>query len=203
LVQASDEDLTVCVGRIRNEGWTALRPVFPVLHRIGAPLGVELALSFVGNEDPRVRVEAVRLLLALDDREGQVPRYIEKALLDESPRVVGFAIKEARQRGGPDMTYLLAAFLKADTGRDMTELRVQAIAALASFRTVPARDALIAFLRSRKVAFSVKAERISSALEEALVAIGDDESVKAVRLWRRSLARWLTVLLVRGKVKDE
>lgn len=204
LVQADHETLTAVVGRLRNEGWSALRPVFPVLHRVGAPIGVELALTFVGNQDPRVRVEALRLLLALDDREGQMARYLERALGDESARVVAFAINHARQRGGPDLIYLLGAFLRSDkkAAQDQ-DLRVQAISTLASFRAPQSRDILIGQLAARKVAFSVKEERVSTALEEALVAIGDEASLKAVRAWRHSLSRWLTVLLVRGKVKDQ
>ena len=204
LVNADRDALAAAVGRVRNEGWTSLRVVFPILHRVGDSVGIELALTFVGNEDARVRVEALRLLLALEDRPEQQTRYIEKGLGDDSPRVVAFAIGQARQRTGPDSTYLLGAFLRSEqTAAQEHDLRAAAISALASFRTIPARDLLVGLLAKRKVSFSVKEERVSAALEEGLLAIGDEVSLKAVKAWRHSLSRWLTVLLVRGKVKDQ
>ena len=203
LVAADPEAFTAAVGRQRGEGWAALRVLFPVLHRIGGTRAVDLALTFVGNEDTRIRVDTLRVLIACDNRPGQAFRYLERAMADENPRVVAFAIAQARQSGGSDMTYLLGTFLNSEArSAGDYDLRVQAIWALAAFRSPEARDILISILSGRKIALWVKDQRISEALEGALVQIGDAASEAAVRRWRISPSRWLSMLLVSGKVKD-
>lgn len=204
LTHADPEPFTSAIGLLRSEGWSSLRVLFPVLLRIGAPRGVELALTFVGNEDPRVRIEALRVLMATDRREGQIVRYLERAFADRSHRVTAFAVAQARQRGGPEMTVLLGAFLRGGTGgsRD-DEVQAQAIAVLAATKTPEARDILAALLASRKVMFSVKEMRIATALEDALEQIGDETALRGVGAWRRSFTRWISMLLVKGRVKAQ
>jgi hypothetical protein len=204
LVAADPEAFTAAVGRKRGEGWAVLRVLFPVLHRIGGTRAVDLAMTFVGNEDARIRVDALRVLIACDSRPGQAFRYLERAVADESPRVVAFAVSQARQTGGSDMTYLLGTFLNTEArNANDYDLRVQTIWALAAFRTPEARDILINMLSRRKIALWVNDQRISDALEGALVQIGDAVSEAAVRRWRISPSRWISMLLVSGKVKDK
>ena len=64
------------------------------------------------------------------------------------------------------------------------------------------RDILVSLLSGRKLALWVKQVRISQALEEALVQIGDEASLAAVQTWRRSPARWISLLLVQGRVES-
>jgi hypothetical protein len=202
IVAASADALTAAIGQLRTEGWAALRVLFPVLLRCGPPRSIEIALTFVGNDDPRVRIEAYRVLLATDQREGQAVRYLGKSLSDESPRVVAFAVGQARHRGGPEMTGLLGAYLRRELGgADDAEVQAQAIASLASFATSERRAILIELLRTRKVAYKIKEMRVITALEESLTLDGDEASLRAVRSWRRSFKRWLSVLLVHGRVR--
>ena len=47
-----------------------------------------------------------------------------------------------------------------------------------------------------------KSSKKHNAMEEALTQIGDDVSMAAVHAWRRSPARWISLLLVQGKVES-
>lgn len=200
LVSLEPEVFNAAVARLRQEGWASLRVLFPVLHRLGGTRAVELALTFMGNEDPRVRIEAFRILLADDQRPGQFERYLERALADDSSRVAGFGLAQVRGRTGSEVTQILAAFLKR--GAD-DELRLKAISILGALKTPEGRDVLVAMLARRKIVLWVKQVKVVNALEEALVQIGDDVAQRAVRSWRRSPARWLSLLLVQGKVEKK
>ena len=59
----------------------------------------------------------------------------------------------------------------------------------------------LALLKKRKITFWIKEFTLTNALEAALVQIGDVESLDAVKVWRRSPARWISMLLVHGKVE--
>ena len=162
---------------------------------------MEMALSFVGNEDPKIRTEALKILLAEDHRVGQAERYLERALYDEDPRVAGFAIGQARTRPTPEVVGLLGGYASNERKESDDDLRVRAIGVLGSVGTPQARDLLIDLLRKQRVALFVKQVRIARALEEALSRIGDEQSTAAVRRWRCSPARWISLLLVQGKVE--
>ncbi len=201
MVRLDPDELNAVVARLRAEGWMALRPLFPVLQRLGGSRAVDLALTFVGNEDPRIRTEALRVLLAADDRPGQAERYIERGLFDEAPSVIAFTLGQARARRSPEVTALLGAFVSGEREARDDELRIRAISILGSFGTPAARDILVPLLAGRKVALFVAQVRIAQALEEALVKIGDEAAMAAVKKWRRSPARWISILLVKGKVE--
>ena len=201
LLQLDPEGFNATIARLRPEGWTSLRPLFPVLLKIGGSRAVELAQTFLGNEDPRIRMESYRVLLIADQRPGQAERYIDRGLADESAKVVGFVIAHARLRQGPEVTTLLGAYLARPSRRQEEELSLRGISALSAFHTEQARDILIGLLKNRKITFWVKDVRVTNALEEALTQFGDDKALGAVKEWHRSLARWISLLLVQGKVK--
>jgi hypothetical protein len=201
LVHTGADEFNAVVAGLRVEGWESLRLLFPVLHRIGGTRAVEMALTFVGNEDDRVRAEAYRVLLDEDRKPGQAERYLEHALTDASARVTSLALARARQRGGSAVTAMLGGFLREDSVWD-AELRIKAIGILGGFRTIEARDILIPMLSERKISLWVKQVEISSALEQALEAIGDPPSLAAVSAWRRSPKRWVSMLLVKGIVQE-
>lgn len=201
LLSLEPETFNAAVARLRQEGGPSCRVLFPVLQRLGGSRAVELALTFVGTEDPRLRVEAFRILMAEDDRPGQFERYLERAVADESSRVGGYALAQARLRAGPEVTQILASFLRKDVIDE--ELRLKAIAILGTFKTPEARDLLIAMLSRRRLAIWVKQVKIVNALEEALLQIGDDACMKAIKSWRRSPFRWISMLLVQGKVEKK
>jgi len=201
LAHTTPEDFNAAVALLRPEGWNSLRLLFPVLHRIGGARAVEMALTFVGNEDEKVRTEAYRVLFAHDHKPGQAERYLEHALADASSRVASLALVCARQRGGPQVTAILGKFLREDSGWG-GELRIEAIGILGAFRTVEARDILIPMLSSMKISFWVKQVEVASALEQALESIGDRPSLATVAAWRRSPRRWVSLLLVKGTVQQ-
>jgi len=185
---------------LRVEGWESLRHLFPVLHRIGGARAVEMALTFVGNEDDRVRAEAYRVLFDEDQKPGQAERYLEHALADVSPRVTSLALARARQRGGSAVTAMLGRFLRQDSGWN-AELRIKAIGILGGFRTIEAREILIPMLSARKITLWVTQVEVSRALEQALEMIGDPPSLATLSAWRRSPRRWVSMLLVKGTVQ--
>jgi hypothetical protein len=195
------EEFSAAVARLRPEGWAVLRPLFAVLQKIGGSRAVEMAVSFVGSEDPRIRIEALRVLLAEDDRPGQAERYIERGLFDESVAVAGATLGLARQRCTPAVTAMLGSLVREERGARDDELRIRAIHALGGFATPDARDILIAGLSAQKIAFFVGQVRIACALEESLARVGDEVSTAALKRWRRSPARWISLLLVQGRVK--
>jgi hypothetical protein len=200
LVHADVDEFNAVVAGLRMDGWASLRLLFPVLHKIGGARAVEMALTFVGNEDEKVRAEAYRLLLDEDHKPGQAERYLEHALADASPRVTSLALARARQRGGSAVTAMLGRFLREESGWD-ADLRVKAIGILGGFRSIEARDILIPMLSARKISLWVKQVEVSRALEQALEAIGDPASLSAVSSWRRSPTRWVSMLLVKGTVQ--
>jgi hypothetical protein len=201
LLALDQEEFAATVARLRTDGWTSLRPLFPVLLKIGGGRALDLALTFLGNEDARVRLEAYRVLLIADQRPAQVERYIERGLADESSKVVGFVIAQAKLRAVPEIAALLGAYLSRPSRQREEDLSLRAIGALAAYRTDQSRDILIGLLKARKITFWVKEVRVNTALEEALTQIGDGPATEAVKEWRRSAARWISMLLVQGKVK--
>jgi len=200
LVHTGVDEFNAVVAVLRVDGWASLRLLFPVLHKIGGARAVEMALTFVGNEDEKVRAEAYRVLFDEDAKPGQTERYLEHALSDASPRVTSLALARARQRGGASIAAMLGRFLREDSGWD-AELRIRAIGVLGGFRSIEARDILIPMLSARKISLWVKQVEISRALEQALEAIGDPPSLAAVSAWRRSPTRWVSMLLVKGTVQ--
>lgn len=187
------------VARLRSTASPSLRALIPLLGHPGAPLGSEMLLTFVGNKDPLIRLEAFRFLLAGGPAGAPFLRLAAKALSDSDPAVVRLGIERARAAGVAS-TRMLADFLSTWlAGGADPSLGKLAIEALAALPGPQGRDSLARQLAARRTALSMAAVRRSMALEAGLLLVGDEESIAAVRSFRRSPAGWLSMLLPEEK----
>ncbi|MFI5182783.1 MAG: hypothetical protein ACHQNV_00175 [Vicinamibacteria bacterium] len=190
------DDFNAAIAQVRSKGSASPAALFSVLRHPGAPRGVEIAQTFLGNKDPEVRLGALRILFEAGAKEGSFERCLEKALSDADPRVVVFGLDQARRRKGPETARLVGEYLEGGLGgASPRELQMRAVEELAEAGIREARDALVAALAERGLALGAGTRAVSREIALTLERIGDDISVAAVRRWRRSPAGLLGRLL--------
>jgi hypothetical protein len=175
-----------------------LRALLGALAHPGAPGAEDFVSSFVGSDDPLVRLDAYRALFAHTE-PAKAQRAIEKALADPEPRVAAFAVEEAERRGGPALTKALGRFAASRVGpAAAAEARRRSVEALAKMGSDEARQELGAIVAARCWTFSLREIRIARLAAEALEASGDPAGLAAARRWRRFPAGWLASIVGRG-----
>jgi hypothetical protein len=202
LVFLEAEPFSVAVARARSQGAALLPAVFEVLRHPAAPKGFELALTFLGNKDADVRLEAFRVLFGADLKAMSFERCLEKALSDAEPRIASFGLEQARRHKEPGTVRLLGSYLEGRLGFASPTLHLRAVEVLAEAGTREARDALVAALASRRRTLGAGARAVAREIAATLRRIGDEPSEAAVRAWRRSVAG-LWSRLVGDKDREE
>lgn len=197
LVVFLDSDaFSAAVAHARSRESSSPAVLLGILRHPGAPRGVELAATFLGNKDPDVRLAALRILFEAEPGEGSFERCLEKALRDAEPRVVSFGLAQARRRVGPETVQLVGDYLDGRLGgASSVELERGAVEWLAEAGSREARDALAEVLAGRGLAFGAGARGVSREIAETLERIGDETATTALRRWRRSPAGLVSRLL--------
>lgn len=142
---------------------------------------------YASHGDVRVRREAVKLLLA---RPGTVGEGLGMALRDSDPQILSMALTVAQEQLPAGAT---AAVIGLARRRELSsEIRVQAIRALARSRSPQVRACLLELVLARKRWYLPR--RLAARTPEALAALNvlatvwreDAEAVEALRLAGRS-----------------
>ena len=167
------------------------RGLLSLLHAAsGLPVVVDVALLFLGDTDPAVRLDAYQLLFASRLSAARFDTLLRRALEDSESPIVRLALDEAERRAPPPKPETLARFL--DTASpDRVEFQRRAVAILAAQRTKEARDTMIETLARRAKSFDAPARQVSRSLALALEDLGGADAQRAVRAWRWSPAGML------------
>jgi HEAT repeat protein len=108
----SGEQLDELLQARLSHGWTALRPVLPIVASLPPLQAVPLLESLLGHEECRVRRLAYAALMEFDRPPGAATVSLRRALSDESPRVVALAIRQLSRMDAPDALELLGAYVE-------------------------------------------------------------------------------------------
>jgi hypothetical protein len=198
LVRLDAEVLSAAVGRLRGKGRDVQLGVIRVLGHPEVPLGSDLAASFVGNRDPLVRAEALKVAIRSESRPAHLSRWLERALGDPDATVVSAGMDELESKRPASGPALLRDFIRAATGTaDSTPLVDRAIALLGRLGTPDARRALADLLDERRKRLGVQAVRLSMRIARVLDSFPDtDEATDAaLRRFDRSTAGWFAWVL--------
>jgi HEAT repeat protein len=115
--------------RLGDPAWYVVRNVIALLRAVGDRTSLPSVERLVGHPDLRVRLEALRSLLALDPAVGH--RRLLATLHDPDPRVATAAAELAGQHGSPDLMEPLLRVLGAwDLRGRRRSVRVAALHAL-------------------------------------------------------------------------
>lgn len=196
VVFLDSEVFSAAVAQARSRESSLPSVLLGILRHPGAPRGVELATTFLGNKDPDVRLQALRILFEAEPKEGSFERCLERALRDAEPRVVGFGLAQARRRVRPETVRLVGEYLDGRLGgASPVDLQLEAVEWLAEAGSREARDALAQVLAGRGLTLRAGARGVSREIASTLDRIGDETAVAACRRWRRSPAGLLSRLL--------
>ena len=177
ITQLGPEAATAVAARLPDERWFVVRNMLMLLADLGAQ-SVELGSSYARHADPRVRREAIRILLGVPSARE---RAVCAGLDDSDERVVRVALQAAAERCPHSAVAILQR--RVTEGTLDAELVSQAIAVMASVRTTE----VLEWLLERAVGMSGRAS-------------------SAGRGWRRSLPpcwRRSTLLPCTGREDEE
>lgn len=165
--------------RLGGAPWQLAREILQLLRRAGGGDTVDPE-RFLGHEDARVRVEAVRLFAEGQARE----RAIVRALADTDPDVVGAGLAAAGDC--PPAAVPLLARRAADPSLP-TDVRAQAVRLAGAHPTEAGRDALAALvvrgrtLFLRRLRFADPSPLVLAALAALVRGWPDDPRVAEIR----------------------
>ena len=154
----------------------------------GLPLVADVSYIFLADRDPAVRLEAYRLLFGSRLSAARMESVLRKALEDDAPRVVEFALEELQRLQVPVGARAIAHFIDAAMPSRFETQQRHAALVLAGFRTHEALHALVGVLADRHRRLDAPARRVSRAVAAALERSGHAEGLAAARAWRRSPA---------------
>jgi hypothetical protein len=137
ITQLGPEAATPVAGRLPDERWFVVRNMLMLLADLGAQ-NVELGSSYAGHGDPRVRREAIRILLGVPSARE---RAVCAGLDDSDERVVRVALQAAGERCPHSAVAILQR--RITEGTLDAELVSQAIAVMASVRTTEVLEWLL------------------------------------------------------------
>ena len=167
------------------EGWTALRPLLPLIGAMPAESAAPLLEKLLTHEDFRVRRQAYTALLSGDDRPADLTRYMRQALADENPRVAAVALQRLLELQGAEAEGLLGEVIDGGMARLQTSTktvrRISRNLLLRGETGVKRLCACLDRLRGSVLPRRVRAARVAA---ETLRALRKD------RLVRRCLVRW-------------
>lgn len=125
-------------GRLRDTRWFVVRNILSLLREVGAEVEPGIAERFVGHTDPRVRREAMQLLLRNErTRDDALARCIR----DVDPSVIRAGLQHAREHMNETVVPVLAKRMR-DTDFP-PEFRVMALDLLGRSTSTLALDALL------------------------------------------------------------
>jgi hypothetical protein len=197
LAYCDPEAIVGAFKRIAAEEAETLSAVVPVLRRLDARLAINIARTLSSHSHPDIRIEAYRVLAKVDRREGAFDRCLEAALWDPEVRVGKFALDLIEGRAGANSCTILSRYIAGEIGVRNESLHRRAVAVLSRIPTDAARDALIRILLCSPLSFRSSEMRMRVAAERALLTRTDLVSRRALVKWQRSLAYWISLLIVR------
>jgi hypothetical protein len=138
LATLGPEIAPLIAGRLKDTRWFVVRNVLSLLREVGADVEPSVAERFVGHTDPRVRREAMQLLLRNSrTRDDALLRCIR----DVDPSVIRAGLQHARENMTETVVPVLA---KRITETDFPpEFRVMALELLGRSTSTLALDALL------------------------------------------------------------
>jgi len=96
----------------KADGWTRLRPAFPLLRLLPVRDALFLLDGLAVHPGSRVRREVLSYRCDLDPGAGAAARHLRAALGDADPRVVALAVQRLAAFGTPEAVEILGAFLE-------------------------------------------------------------------------------------------
>lgn len=188
---------TVAVQRLSNAPWYLQRNILVLLGRLGGiPEGFS-PTPYANHDDPRIRREAIKLLLESSDRPDEA---VMRGLSDADEGIVGLALAAARE-ACPSQAVPLVLAIATDPKRQ-PEVRALAVRILTRFREPETLRVLLGIVnyRPRWYWFGRRLARKSPELLAALAGLAahwsEDPRVKEVVAY----ARWHTDRKIRAAV---
>ena len=189
------------LSRLDEAPWFVVRNILTLLHDLamqqsGTAVGSETMLRLLDHGQVQVRVEAVRLLLLMDD--GARDAALHRALDDANDRVAMVAIEALAESATADgaLPEPLLARLKAlvDAGTRSDTVRARAVRVVAPLQDAATRDWLIGLVTHRtrflrRLALNQPSQTAAAALQVLLRAYPEDPDVRAVRVLAKRDAR--------------
>ena len=189
------------LSRLDEAPWFVVRNILTLLHDLamqqsGTAVGSETMLRLLDHGQVQVRVEAVRLLLLMDD--GARDAALHRALDDANDRVAMVAIEALAESATADgaLSEPLLARLKAlvDAGTRSDTVRARAVRVVAPLQDAATRDWLIGLVTHRtrflrRLALNQPSQTAAAALQVLLRAYPEDPDVRAVRVLAKRDAR--------------
>jgi hypothetical protein len=160
-----------------------------------APVPAEVALIFVGDNDPGVRLDSYRLLLAGSLTPARFESLVRRALDDVSPRIIDLALGQLEKRSPMPGARALGEFLSDASAARWERQQRRAVELLARSGDAAACAALATSLDTRHRRFDAPSRRVSLAMATALGGCEDAVAQAASRAYRRSPAGMLGRLL--------
>ncbi len=158
----------------------------------------EAARLCLADDDPALRLDALRALLAFETNPTRWEAIARRGLEDSDPRVLHLAVDEAARRPRPGVR-LLIDFLDHRTSPAAVSAQHHAILVLAAAGGREAREGLRALLVAHRTRFDAASRDVAAAIAAALVVEGGPDDVAAARAWRRSPAGWVAWLVGAGR----
>jgi hypothetical protein len=134
------------VARLAGAPWFVQRNLLIVLGALSEWPAEFDPETCAAGEDPRVRKEAIKLMLLGTQRPELRPQAIMRSLADEDDGIMRIGLAAALEGCPPNIEPLLAKHAEHDD----VEVRVLAIRVLATLRTKRARDLLLAEVLAKK-----------------------------------------------------
>lgn len=186
---------TVAVQRLSDAPWYLQRNILVLLGRLGGlPEGFS-ATPYASHDDPRIRREAIKLLLESSDRPEEA---VMLGLSDADEGIVGLALAAA-QESCPPQAVPLVLMIAADPRRQ-PELRTLAVRIMTRSREPETLSVLLGIVNYRRRWFWF-GRRLAPKSPELLVALAglaahwsEDPQVKEVLAY----ARWHTDRKIRS-----
>jgi hypothetical protein len=170
------------------------RAVVVALVSSRAQVAAGLVEQLVGDRDPVVRAEALRLVLSR--LSAEVPEApLRRALGDQDPRVVEVGLDAVERHGASIGPATLGAFLDARRSGPVASLQHRLVRVLAKRPEPAARAVLAQVLGLRAWRFDRPSRLLSRMICLALERTRDAACDAAARAWRRSPAGFVSRLL--------
>lgn len=167
-----------------KQGWTRLKPLFPLLRITPAPCAVPLLQALFAHDTPEVRRESLVALCEIDGSSSP-EHYPLRGLGDPSLQVVKAAIHRLSLLDRAEAQELLADFVAGDLRGASSRFEARRLAAAVLLERGPAaQERLARALRSLCISLAPRQARLARELARGL---GERSDVCGVR---EALARW-------------
>ena len=152
------------VGWLGDSRWYMVRNMLALLRHVGEGIPLPDLGQFVVHPDPRVRVEALKLVLAFDVR---VPGpLVERACTDEHPKVLEVSVGLISRQRRTDMAAFLVRLVRRwDPFGRQRHLRLSALRALGELGDAAVLPRLARFFRRWQLLSPVSPEERRAAFE--------------------------------------